>query len=210
MDSSLWEKFLDSTNHATEWLIQGSSKTIRSAARWLEDRPYSCLNCHLTLRQPAIHCPACGSRLVSEAIEKRTRNRLGDLLDDLSGQKSVQYLAAFLKPDHPVTHRVLKSFVIIAVESEGYSLFMLFNVTIFSLVTPGTAALIPLLAYLLYQHRNLFAERSLNTLREHIQDLKESLKQERITKAQYLRKRDRWIEKYMVAVFAKQAKKKKQ
>jgi len=210
MGASLWEKFWDSTNHATEWLIHESSKTVRSATRWLDDRPYSCLKCHLAIRQPATYCPACGVRFVPEAIEAQTKHRLSGLLNDLSRQKSVQYLAAFLKPDHPVTHRVLKSFVIIAVESEGYSLFMLFNVTIFSLVTPGTAALIPLLAYLLYHHRSLFAERSLNPLREHLQDLKESLKQERITKAQYLRKRDRWIEKYMVTVFTKQAKKKKQ
>jgi hypothetical protein len=209
MTISLWQKFRDTTNHAAQWLIQESSDTLHSATRWLEGRSFCCLKCHTTMRGSTTHCPTCGARFVPEAIEAQAKSRLTAILSDLSKQKPIRYLTDFLKPDHPVTHRILKSFVVIAVESEGYSLFMLFNVTIFSLVTPGTAAVIPFLAYLLYHYRGLFAERSLKPLRSHIQDLKESLKQNRITKAQYYRKRDRWIEGYLQAVLTRQAKKKK-
>ena len=209
MTISLWQKLRNTTNHATQWLIEESTETLHSATRWLEGHSFSCIKCHTTMRGSAMHCPTCGARFVPEAIEAQTKNRLSAILSDLSKQKPIRYLTDFLKPDHPVTHRILKSFVVIAVESEGYSLFMLFNVTIFGLVTPGTTAVIPFLAYLLYHYRSLFTERSLKPLRSHIQDLKGSLKQNRITKAQYYRKRDRWIEGYLQAVFARQAKKMK-
>jgi len=207
--SSLWKKFWDTTNHATQRLIQESAETLHSATHWLEGRSFCCLKCRTTIRGSAMRCPTCGARFVPEEIEIKAKRRLTGLLGDLSKQKPVRYLTDLLEPDHPVTRRVLKSFVVIAVESEGHSLFMLFNVTIFSLVTPGTAAIIPLLAYLLYHHRSLFAERSLKPLRASIQDLKESLEQNQITKAQYYRKRDRWIESYLRAVLTRQAKKKK-
>lgn len=209
MASSLWKKFWDTANHATQRLLQESAETLHSATHWLEGRSFCCLKCRTTIRGSAMHCPTCGARFVPEEIEAQAKRRLTGLLGDLSKQSPVRYLTDLLKPDHPVTHRVLKSFVIIAVESGGHSLFMLFNVTIFSLVTPGTAAVIPLLAYLLYHHRSLFVERSLKPLRAYIQDLKESLEKNRITKAQYYRKRDRWIEGYLEAVLARQAKKKK-
>lgn len=156
-----------------------------------------------------MRCRTCGARFVPEEIETQAKRRLTGLLGDLSKQKPVRYLTDLLKPDHPMTRRILKSFVVISVESEGHSLFMLFNVTIFSLVTPGTAAIIPFLAFLLYHHRSLFAKRSLKLLRAYIQDLKESLEQNRITKAQYYRKRDRWIEDYLEVVLARQERKKK-
>ena len=206
--TDLWKKFWDTANHATQRLLQESAETLHSATHWLEGRSFCCLKCRTTIRGSAMHCPTCGARFVPAEIEAQAKRRLTGLLDNLSKQRPVRYLADLLEPDHPVTHRVLKSFVIIAVESEGYSLFMLFNVTIFSLVTPGTAAVIPLLAYLLYHYRGLFTERSLKPLRAHIQDLKESLEHNRITKAQHYRKRDRWIEDYLQAVLARQAKKK--
>jgi hypothetical protein len=209
MAASLWKKFWESTNHATGWLIQESAETLHSATHWLEGRSFSCLKCRATIRGSAMHCPHCGARFVPEAIEIQAKRRLTDLLGDLSKQKPVRYLADVLKPDHPVTRRILKSFVIIAVESEGHSLFMLFNITVFSLITPGTAAIIPLLAFLLYHHRSLFVERSLKPLRAHLQDLKALLEQNRITKIQYYRKRDRWVEEYLTIVLARQAKKKK-
>jgi len=209
MAVSLWQKFWDSTNHAAQWLMQESAETLHSATHWLEGRSFSCLKCRSTIRGSAMHCPTCGARFVPEEIEAQTKRRLAGLLDTLSKQRPVRYLTDLLEPDHPITHRVLKSFVIIAVETEGHSLFMLFNVTVFSLVAPGTAAIIPLLAYLLYHYRALFAERSLKPMRTHIQDLKESLNQNRITKAQYYRKRDRWIENYLKTILARQAKKRK-
>ena len=209
MTASLWQKFWDTTHHAAHWLMQESAETLHAATHWLEGRSFSCLKCRTMIRGSAMHCPTCGARFVSEEIEAQAKQHLTGLLGNLSKQSPVRYLTDLLEPDHPVTRRVLKSFVIIAVESEGHSLFMLFNVTIFSLVTPGTAAIIPLLAYLLYHHRSLFAERSLKPMRTYIQDLKESLNQNRITKAQYYRKRDRWIEGYLKTVLARQAKKKK-
>jgi len=189
--------------------MQESAETLHSATSWLEGRSFSCLKCRTTVRGSAMHCPTCGARFVPEELEVQTKKRLTGLLGSISKQNPVHYLTDLLEPNHPITHRVLKSFVIIAVESEGHSLFMLFNVTIFSLVTPGTAAIIPLLAYLLYHHRSLFEERSLRPMRAYLQDLKKSLAQNKITKAQYYRKRDRWIEAYLKTVLARQAKKKK-
>jgi hypothetical protein len=209
MAQSLWQKFWDTTHHAAHWLMQEGAETLYSATRWLEDHSFSCIKCRTKVRGSTMHCPTCGTRFVPEEVAVKTRRRLTGLLGNISRQNPVRYLTDLLEPDHPVTHRVLKSFIVIAAESEGHSLFMLFNVTIFSLVTPGTAAIIPLLAYLLYHHRSLFEERSLRPLRTYLQNLKKSLAEKRITKAQYYRKRDRWIEAYLNTVFSRQAKKKK-
>src|SRR3990172_4732614 len=103
MAFSLWQKFLNTTNQATQRLLQKSAETLHSTIHWLEGRTFSCLKCRTTIRGSAMHCPTCGARFVPEEIEAQAKRRLSGLLGDLSKQQPVRYLTDLLKPDHPLT-----------------------------------------------------------------------------------------------------------